>query len=203
MKKILVFFYVCLGLGIILLILALSTLQIQFDNIKIVNNKIIEGKIKLVLKFLKIFSYFELDLLESKFFKNKMKLDNIQKNLTKEKMSKYKIETKEFLNVTDVEELYIKIDLQGENIILLSFVTVILSTILSVIMAKNNLSKEFGKYKVNLNYNLKPMYELNISSVFNIKFIHIISIMCENLRKRRVKENANKSYRRSYGHNYE
>ena len=70
-------------------------------------------------------------------------------------------------------------------------------------MAKNNLSKEFGKYKVNLNYNLKPMYELNISSVFNIKFIHIISIMCENLRKRRVKENANKSYRRSYGHNYE
>ena len=199
----LVFFYVCLGLGIILLILALSTLQIQFDNIKIVNNKIIEGKIKLVLKFLKIFSYFELDLLESKFFKNKMKLDNIQKNLTKEKMSKYKIETKEFLNVTDVEELYIKIDLQGENIILLSFVTVILSTILSVIMAKNNLSKEIGKYKVNLNYNLKPMYELNISSVFNIKFIHIISIMCENLRKRRVKENANKSYRRSYGHNYE
>lgn len=199
----LVFFYVCLGLGIILLILALSTLQIQFDNIKIVNNKIIEGKIKLVLKFLKIFSYFELDLLESKFFKNKMKLDNIQKNLTEEKMSKYKIETKEFLNVTDVEELYIKIDLQGENIILLSFVTVILSTILSVIMAKNNLSKEFGKYKVNLNYNLKPMYELNISSVFNIKFIHIISIMCENLRKRRVKENANKSYRRSYGHNYE
>ena len=199
----LVFFYVCLGLGIILLILALSTLQIQFDNIKIVNNKIIEGKIKLVLKFLKIFSYFELDLLESKFFKNKMKLDNIQKNLTKKKMSKYKIETKEFLNVTDVEELYIKIDLQGENIILLSFVTVILSTILSVIMAKNNLSKEFGKYKVNLNYNLKPMYELNISSVFNIKFIHIISIMCENLRKRRVKENANKSYRRSYGHNYE
>lgn len=199
----LVFFYVCLGLGIILLILALSTLQIQFDNIKIVNNKIMEGKIKLVLKFLKIFSYFELDLLESKFFKNKMKLDNIQKNLTKEKMSKYKIETKEFLSVTDVEELYIKIDLQGENIILLSFVTVILSTILSVIMAKNNLSKEFGKYKVNLNYNLKPMYELNISSVFNIKFIHIISIMCENLRKRRVKENANKSYRRSYGHNYE
>ena len=199
----LVFFYVCLGLGIILLILALSTLQIQFDNIKIVNNKIIEGKIKLVLKFLKIFSYFELDLLESKFFKNKMKLDNIQKNLTKEKMSKYKIETKEFLNVTDVEELYIKIDLQGENIILLSFVTVILSTILSVIIAKNNLSKEFGKYKVNLNYNLKHMYELNISSVFNIKFIHIISIMCENLRKRRVKENANKSYRRSYGHNYE
>ena len=78
----LVFFYVCLGLGIILLILALSTLQIQFDNIKIVNNKIMEGKIKLVLKFLKIFSYFELDLLESKFFKNKMKLDNIQKNLT-------------------------------------------------------------------------------------------------------------------------
>lgn len=199
----LVFFYVCLGLGIILLILALSTLQIQFDNIKIVNNKIIEGKIKLVLKFLKIFSYFELDLLESKFFKYKMKLDNIQKNLTKEKMSKYKIETKEFLNITDVEELYIKIDLQGENIILLSFVIVILSTILSVIMAKNNLSKEFGKYKVNLNYNLKPMYELNISSVFNIKFIHIISIMCENLRKRRVKENANKSYRRSYGHNYE
>lgn len=199
----LVFFYVCLGLGIILLILALSTLQIQFDNIKIVNNKIIEGKIKLVLKFLKIFSYFELDLLESKFFKYKMKLDNIQKNLTKEKMSKYKIETKEFLNVTDVEELYIKIDLQGENIILLSFVIVILSTILSVIMAKNNLSKEFGKYKVNLNYNLKHMYELNISSVFNIKFIHIISIMCENLRKRRVKENANKSYRRSYGHNYE
>ena len=70
----LVFFYVCLGLGIILLILALSTLQIQFDNIKIVNNKIIEGKIKLVLKFLKIFSYFELDLLESKFFKNKIVL---------------------------------------------------------------------------------------------------------------------------------
>lgn len=199
----LVFFYVCLGIGIILLILALSTLQIQFENLKIENNKIIEGKIKFILKVLKIFSYFELDILESKFFKNKIKLENIQKNLTKDKMSKYKIEAKEIMKFINVEELYIKIDLQGENIILLSFITVILSTILSVIMAKNNLDKEFGKYKVKLNYNLKPMYELNISSVVSIKVIHIISIMCENLRKRRVKENANKSYRRSYGHNYE
>ena len=79
----LVFFYVCLGIGIILLVLALTSLQIQFDNLKIVNNKIKSGRIKLVLKFLKIFSFFELDLLESKFFKNKIKWDNLQKDLTK------------------------------------------------------------------------------------------------------------------------
>ena len=199
----LVFFYVCLGIGIVLLVLALTTLQIQFDNLKIVNNKIKSGRIKLVLKFLKIFSYFELDLLESKFFKNKIKLANIQKNLTKEKISKFKIDTKEILELTKVEELYIKIDLQGEFIWILSLVTVIISSVLSIIMAKNNLDKEFGKYKVNFNYNMKTMYELDISSVLNIKLIHIISIMCENLKRRREEKNANKSYRRSYGHNYE
>lgn len=199
----LVFFYVCLGIGIVLLVLALTTLQIQFDNLKIVNNKIKSGRIKLVLKFLKIFSYFELDLLESKFFKNKIKLANIQKNLTKEKISKFKIDTKEILELTKVEELYIKIDLQGEFIWILSLVTVIISSVLSIIMAKNNLDKEFGKYKVNFNYNMKTMYELDVSSVLNIKLIHIISIMCENLKRRREEKNANKSYRRSYGHNYE
>lgn len=199
----LVFFYVCLGIGIILLVLALTSLQIQFDNLKIVNNKIKSGRIKLVLKFLKIFSFFELDLLESKFLKNKIKWDNLQKDLTKEKISKYKIDISELLKLTKVEELYIRLDLQGEYIWILSLATVVISSLLSVIMAKNNLDNEFGKYKVNFNYNMKTMYELDISSVSSIKLIHIINIMCENLKQRREEKNANKSYRRSYGHNYE
>ena len=199
----LVFFYVCLGIGIILLILALTSIQIQFDNLKIVNNKIKNGRIKLVLKFLKIFPFFELDLLESKFLKNKIKLANLQKNLTKEKISKFKIDASEILKLTKVEELYIKLDLQGEYIWIFSLATVVISSLLSVIMAKNNLDNEFGKYKVNFNYNMKTMYELDISSVASIKLIHIISIMCENLKRRREGKNANKSYRRSYGHNYE
>ena len=68
------------------------------------------------------------------------------------KNKKYKNEFKQIHGITKVEELYVKINLQSENIFFMTFVTVILSTILSIIFAKNMLDKDEGKYGISMKY---------------------------------------------------
>lgn len=193
----LVFLFVLLIiLSIIILLLALTTIQIQINNLVIKDNKKKDGEIIIVLKLLKIIPYLEINLLDSKFIKKEMALKKNSK-------LKNKISLKNLLKIVKLEELYIKLNLQSENLVVLTFVTVLISTILSIIFTQNMISEEEGKYSVNMKFGNNTKYELYITSILNIKIIHIISIMCENLIKRRVDTNARKSYRRTYEYNHE
>lgn len=200
----LVFFFVILIiLATIIILLAATTVQIQINNLFVKDNKIKEGEIKVVFKLLKIIPYFEINLLESKALRKKITLKNIEKNMKKANLKLYKNYTTQFLEITKIDELYLKINLQSSNLIALSFVTVIISTILSIIFAKNMISKEEGRYEINIKYSEQTQYEIYLNSIINLKFIHIISVMCENLKGKRADKNATKSYRRTYGYNHE
>jgi len=189
-------FVLLLILSITILLLALTTIQIQINNLIIKDNQRKDGEVKIVFKLLKVIPYLEINLLDSNFIKKEMKLKrySTQKN---------KISLENLVEIAKLQELYVKLNLQSENLILLTFVTVLMSTILSIIFTQNMLSEDEGKYSVNMKFGNDTKYELYITSILNVKIIHIISVMCENLIKRRVDTNARKSYRRTYEYNHE
>lgn len=200
----LVFFFILLIiLGSLIVLLALTTIQLQINNLYIKNNKKKEGEIKVVLKLLKIIPYLEINLLDSKFLKRQISLEKLEKNISTSKLKLYKTELKQILEVTKLEEIYLKVNIQSENIFFMTFATVIISTILSIIFAKNMVDKDEGKYGINMKYANNTAYEIYLNSIINIKVIHIISVMCENIKRKRADTNARKSYRRSYEYNHE
>ncbi len=200
----LVFFFVLLIIiGFIILLLAVTTLQLQIDNLKVKNNKREEGEVKLVFKILNIIPYFEINLLENRMLRKKVNLKKLEKKMKDSKLKLDKNTIKQILGIMKVEELFLKVNLESNNMILITFATVIISTILSVIFTKNMLNKDDGKYKIDMSYAEETKYEILLRSIINIKFIHIISIMCEINKRKRADKNARKSYRRSYEYNYE
>lgn len=200
----LVFFLIVLIiLGSLIILLAATTAQIQINNLYIKDNQKKDGEIKLVFKLFKIIPYFEINLLDSKFLKKKLTLKNLEKSMKKTSLSSYKGNITRFLKVTSIDELYMKINLQSDSLIVLSFITVILSTILSIIFAKNMLDKDEGKYGISMKYANNTAYEIYLNSIINLKIIHIISVMCEILKRKRADKNARKSYRRTYEYNHE
>ena len=200
----LVFFFVILIiLSKFVLILVNTTAQIQINNMWIKDNQKKEGEVKLILKILKIIPYFEINLLDNKFIKKRITLKNLEKTMQNTKRKILKNDITKFLSITKIDELYVRINLQSSNLIILSFVTVIISTILSIVFAKNMINKEEGKYRINIKYSNETKYEIYLNSIINLKFIHIISVMCENLKRKRADKNATKSYRRAYGYNHE
>ena len=170
-------------LSIIILLLVLTTIQIQINNLIIKDGQRKDGEVKIVFKLLKVIPYLEINLLDSHFMKKEIQLKKYSKQ--RNKIS------------------YVKLNLQSEKLILLTFITVLMSTILSIIFTKNMISEDEGKYSVNMKFGNDTKYEIYITSILNVKIIHIISVMCENLIKRRVDTNARKSYTRTYEYNYE
>lgn len=197
------FFIVLIILGSLIVLLAATTAQLQIINFEIKDNKKNDGEIKLILKFLKLIPYLEINLLDSKFIKKRITLKSIEKTIKIAKLKLYKDKITRFLEITKVEELYLKINLQSNNLIIMSFITVILSTILSIVFAKNMIDKDDGRYGINIAYANATKYELYLNSIINLKIIHIISVMCEILKRKRADKNARKSYRRTYEYNHE
>ena len=172
-------------------------------NFEIKDNKKNDGEIKLILKFLKLIPYLEINLLDSKFIKKRITLKSIEKTIKIAKLKLYKDKITRFLEITKVEELYLKMNLQSNNLIIMSFITVILSTILSIVFAKNMIDKDEGRYGINMEYSNNTRYEIYLNCTINLKFIHIISVMCESFKRKRADKNARKSYRRAYEYNHE
>ena len=197
------FFIILIILSSLIVLLAVTTAQLQINNLEIKDNKKKAGEIKLVFKLLKIIPYFEINLLESKFLKKKITLKNLEKSMKKTSFNLYKGNITRFLKVTSIDELYLKINLQSNNLIIMSFITVILSTILSIVFSKNMIDKDDGRYGINIAYANATKYELYLNSIINLKIIHIISVMCEILKRKRADKNARKSYRRTYEYNHE
>ena len=197
------FFIVLIILGSLIVLLAATTAQLQIINFEIKDNKKNDGEIKLILKFLKLIPYLEINLIDSKFIKKRITLKSIEKTIKIAKLKLYKDKITRFLEITKVEELYLKINLQSNNLIIMSFITVILSTILSIVFAKNMIDKDEGRYGINMEYSNNTRYEIYLNCIINLKFIHIISVMCESFKRKRADKNARKSYRRAYEYNHE
>ena len=183
-------------LSIIILLLVLTTIQIQINNLIIKDGQRKDGEVKIVFKLLKVIPYLEINLLDSHFMKKEIQLKKYSKQ-------RNKISLENLLKIAKLQELYVKLNLQSEKLILLTFITVLMSTILSIIFTKNMISEDEGKYSVNMKFGNDTKYELYITSILNVKIINTIRVMCESLIKRRVDTNARKSYTRTYEYNYE
>jgi len=197
------FFIILIILGSLIVLLATTTAQLQVINLAIKDNKKNDGEVKLVLKFLKLIPYLEINLLDSKFIKKRITLKSIEQTMQIAKLKSYKNNITRFLEITKIEELYLKVNLQSNSFIIMSFITVILSTILSIVFTKNMIDKDNGKYMINMRYSNNTNYEIYLNCIINLKVIHIISVMCESLKRKRVDKNARKSYRRTYEYNHE
>lgn len=197
-------FFLCLLILLItfIILLAITTIQIQVKELKIENNRRKDGDIKIILKIFNLVPYLKFNILKNKLMK-KVNIKNVEKSIANIKIKLLKNDIKRILEKTRMEELYININLQNDNIMIMTFLATIISTVLSIVYTKNMIKEEKGRYIVNIEYNNPPKYEIYIDGKLRIKLIHIIIAICEILKRRKDDKYERKSYRRSYGYNNE
>ena len=154
-------------------------LKIKLNNQKIkkiINNQKIKEKIKQQ---------------ETKIIENKANID-------KELITSLK-------NIkTEVKEINLKIRIGTENASLTAFTIPVISTFIAMF-----LSKQIKKYNDKQVFLVEPEYldknllKVEISSIFQIKMIHIINTICIVNKKRKGDKNERASHRRPYDYGYE
>lgn len=197
-------FFLCLIilLATFVILLAITTIQLEVRDFRLENNKRKDGEIKIVLKIFNLVPYLKINILKNKLIK-KVNIKNVEKSIANTKIKLLKKDIEKILEKTRIERLYININLQSENIMLMTFLATIISTMLSIVYTKNMIKKENGKYRVSIEYNNPPKYEIYIDGKLKIKPIHIIIAICEILKRRKDDKHERKSYRRTYGYNNE
>ena len=154
-------------------------LKIKLNNQKIkkiINNQKIKEKIKQQ---------------ETKIIENKANID-------KELITSLK-------NIkTEVKEINLKIRIGTENASLTAFTIPVISTFIAIF-----LSKQIKKYNDKQVFLVEPVYldknllNIEFSSIFQIKMIHIINTICIVNKKRKGDKNERTSNRRPYDYGYE
>ena len=154
-------------------------LKIKLNNQKIkkiINNQKIKEKIKQQ---------------ETKIIENKANID-------KELITSLK-------NIkTEVKEINLKIRIGTENASLTAFTIPVISTFIAIF-----LSKQIKKYNDKQVFLVEPVYldknllNIEFSSIFQIKMIHIINTICIVNKKRKGDKNERTSNRRAYDYGYE
>ena len=105
---------------------------------------------------------------------------------------------------TEVKEINLKIRIGTENASLTAFTIPVISTFIAIF-----LSKQIKKYNDKQVFLVEPVYldknllNIEFSSIFQIKMIHIINTICIVNKKRKGDKNERTSNRRSYDYGYE
>ncbi len=208
-----VVFFICFFaiIALIIAILLLSVLKIDIEKL-VINN--INHKIKFNLESnIQIWLLNRLKILNIKITDETLKKLNINekmKQLDIKKIESTMLSPKE--TITLIKKLNIKlgkIDLKialgTVNVILTSMLTVIISTILSFILAKTVKEYKKSKYYYNIqpNYNGKNIVNLDLNCIIEFKIVHIIYIIYILIKRKRVDKNERASNRRTYDYSYE
>ena len=104
----------------------------------------------------------------------------------------------------EVKEINLKIRIGTENASLTAFTIPVISTFIAIF-----LSKQIKKYNDKQVFLVEPVYldknllNIEISSIFQIKMIHIINTICIVNKKRKGDKNERTSNRRPYDYGYE
>lgn len=188
---------------IIIFLLIFSKIGIKIEKFKISSFKEKNEKLKI---------YFEFYIFNIKLAHIKINPNNIKKIYNKQRsMIKQIKEINNYPEIKDVllkkvklKNLLLDINIGTGNVILTTYIIVILSTILSSILP---LYIE-GEIKKN-NYAVKPIYsneisyKITLNCIMTIKTVHIIHIIYLYLKKRRDEKYVRTSNRRSYESSYE
>ena len=160
-----------------------------FGILPIINIKLNNKKIQKILNNNKIKE--KIKQQETKIIENKANID-------KELITSLK-------NIkTEIKEINLKIQIGTENASLTAFIIPAISTFIAMF-----LSKQIKKYNDKQVFLVEPVYldknllNIEISSIFQIKMIHIINTICIVNKKRKGDKNERTSHRRSYDYGYE
>ena len=195
-----------------------SKIQIEILNLKYKSNskKHLNKnyKIVFVLKILGNIPIFKIKIDKKKVEKLKKK-DALQKRINeinlkvienKEQIDKNILKAIKKANIL-LKKLRLKVEIGTLNPFLTSILVPVISTIISILIAKN--TKRKIKKKANQKYIITPLYfnqnivNIEISGIFEIKMIHIINIIYILNKKEGVKKNERTSNRRPYDYSYE
>ena len=202
---------------ILMIIIMFITLKIKFEiqNLKISTNEKThlnkKYQIKIVIYTLGFIPILKIKLNNKKIKKiiNNQKIkEKIKQQETKIIENKANIDKELIISLknikTEVKEINLKIRIGTENASLTAFTIPVISTFIAMF-----LSKQIKKYNDKQVFLVEPVYldknllNIEISSIFQIKMIHIINTICIVNKKRKGDKNERTSNRRSYDYGYE
>ena len=195
---------------IITIIIAKAKISIEVKNLKIKANKkmYISDNYKIIFKIIIILN--KIPILKFNLNNEKLVLERNKrinkKGLKEESFLKNKIKKEILKHFSDIQvnKLNLKIKIRTENAFFTSMIIPIVSSIISIILMKKITNVEKQKYVVEPIYLNQNILEILISGIFEIKMIHIISIIYILKQKEEgVKKNERTSNRRSYDYGYE
>ena len=207
---ILVFLYIFMIIILLFILLIFSKIQIKIEDFKFSSqlpkhtNK--DYKIIFKLYILSKIPIFKLVITDEKIRKMNMK-EKFRKMETKI------IEKKEFLNKNIIESIKkvelmiknieLKIDLGTESTILTSILVPIISTVISIFINQKIQDYNRQKFIVNPIFTNKNLINIEITSIFELKMIHIIDSIYVLNKKEGVENYERTSNRRTYDNCYE
>ena len=218
---IVLFFFVLLFLGIIIIeLLLLSSIKVTISNLKLSTEKY-EGRIlnddytlTISLWGLRRFCIINIEITKEKLenIKLKEKLKTSLRNiatvdLIKNIMENRKIDKKTLKKVKKhaPEIMYIKLiaNIGTDDAILTSYIVAFISSLLGIGLREPISKFKKNKFIINPVYINKNLLNLELDCIFETKMIHIIYVIYILNKKRRVDKNGRTSNRRTYGYSYE
>ena len=205
-----VFLLVLIGLLIILVIIVTSKIRFQIKDFEysLINMQHVNPKYKIQISWF-IFGKIpivRIDIDKTKI--NKLKIKEKITNIETEIIQGKKPINKNILKVIkkiklDVKELNLKIDLGTENASFTSIIIPILSTIISMLLRNRIKDYKNQHYIVNPIFTNQNLINIELSSIFEIKMIHIIDSIYVLNKKEGVDKYERTSNRRAYDNCYE
>ena len=202
---------------ILIILLMIITIKIRFEiqNLKISTNENPhlnkKYQIKIIIYTFGIIPIFKIKLNNKKIQKiinNQTIKEKIKQQETKIIENKANIDKEVITSLkhikTEIKEINLKIIIGTENASLTAFTIPVISTLVAVF-----LSKQIKKYNEKQVFLVEPVYldknllNIEISSIFQIKMIHIINTICIVNKKRKGDKNERTSNRRTYDYSYE
>ena len=184
----LLFFSIIIIINLIILLILFSQIKIIIDKLELNNNaKIFNYKIKIGIYFLNKIPIFRFKIEKGKSSKI-IKNDNI-KNKIKEiagiNQGNKKLQIKDGLKVLkiikkniDIDFLNFYLDIGADNVFLTSYLVGLISAMLPNILRQNikSFNNKNYKFKINPIYRNQFYINLKLSSIINIKVVHIINM---------------------------
>ena len=205
-----VFLYIMGFIFVILIIFIFSKVQIKIENFKFTSEtkRHINTDYKLVIKLYILSKIPILKISINKKFIERLKVKEKMKTLEMELIeNKLKID-KAFLKAMkkldiNIKHLNLRIDLGTENASFTSIIIPILSTIISMLLRNRIKDYKNQHYIVNPIFTNQNLINIELSSIFEIKMIHIIDSIYVLNKKEGEDKYERTSNRRAYDNCYE
>lgn len=203
----LVFFIILIILILMCLLIYLSGIKIQIDNIEIERrNKIKINDLKINICFM-LFNKLQL----IKVGINKEKIEKINFNKIKDKIKEKNIKPNKKMMTNGIKTLKVKTEslnirakLGLNNAVSMAYLVAVINIVLSIIFAKIS----NGNKKENYNYVIKPLQtdklylKISINCIIKIKIANIINMIIMNRSEEKNERTSNRSFNGNYHEQY-